>query len=425
MASISYHDIQYQRDIDYLNKFKPVLEELLRTDLAVGSKIQAFEEEFYFQLSNSVKVDNLSYVSELLKKIFSRLNINLKIDIFIYLSNIPNALCMPRYHIKNFRRSENVMILVSQHFFNDLNPEEQVSILGHEIGHYLFGHINIPKDILLKNPLKIGGALQLKSDILKWGICAEISSDVIGLVANGLNSDAFISAMLKFTTGLNNSTYNKLGVMNLKKTVLNQFQEITHSVQEQKLVSHPMTPLRLKLAENLARKEILRKYGTDCSQAELAKLKHALNTHIDHYVFRTYPDILPDFRPAGSEMLIKMAIAVSISDGMISQKEFEMISTFTNTNKELGRSLYMMIDKNIKTHGNNALIIKLTKDCIAEGFRLDVKKPDIIQIIRNLLIIAVGDGNLCQNEFNTIAAFADPFGISRDEIIFLKNQMRL
>jgi predicted metallopeptidase/uncharacterized tellurite resistance protein B-like protein len=425
MASISYHDIQYQRDSNYLNKLRPAFDELLRTDLAMGDKIQAFEEAFYFQLSNSVKVDNLSYVSELVKKIFSRLNINLKIDIFIYLSNIPNALCMPRYHMKNYRRSENVMILVSQHFFNDLNPEEQISILGHEIGHYLFGHINIPKDILLKTPLKIVGALQLKSDILKWGICAEISSDIIGLVANGLNSDAFISAMLKFTTGLNNSTYNKLGVMNLKKTVLNQFQEITHSVQEQRLVSHPMTPLRLKLAENLARKEILRKYGTDCSQAELDKLKHSLNTHIDHYVSRTYPDILPDFRPAGNEMLIKMAIAVSISDGTISQKEFEMISSFTNTNEELSRSLYMMIDKNIKSHGNNALITQLVKDSIAEGFRLEVKKPDIIQIVRNLLIIAVGDGNLCKNEFDTIVAFANPFGISREEIIFLKNQMRL
>lgn len=425
MASIFYRDIQYWREINYFNRLKPVFDELVRTDVAVGNKIQAFEEAFYFQLTNSVKVDNLAYVSELLNKIFARLNIEIKIDVFIYLSNIPNAICMPRYHLKNNGRSENVMILVSQHFFNDLNPEEQASILGHEIGHYLFGHFNIPRDIILKNPLKVKGGFQLKSDILKWGICAEISSDIIGLVANGLNSDAFISAMLKFTTGLNNSTFNKLGVMNLKKTVLNQFQEITHSVQEQKLVSHPMTPLRLKLAENLAREEILRKYGTECNVAELEKYKHALNAHIDHYVFRTYPDILPDFRPRGQKLLSKMAIAVSISDGMISQSEFDMLISFTNKDEELNKNFYMMIDKNIRTHGNIALIKKLVNDSITEGLKLDVKKPDIIQIIRNLLIIAVSDGNLYQTELNTIAAFASPFGISREEIIFFKNQMRL
>jgi hypothetical protein len=425
MPAISYHDIQYCREISFFSRLKPVIEELLRMDAGIENKIQAYEEAFYFQLSNSVKVDNLAYVSELLKKIFLRLNIELKIDVFIYLSNIPNAVCMPRYHLRNYGQSGNPMILVSQHFFNDLNTEEQESILGHEIGHYLFGHIEIPKDILLKNPLQIQGALQLKSDVMKWGICAEISSDIVGLVANGLNSDAFISAMLKFTTGLNNSTYNKLGVMNLKKMALNQFHEITHAVQEQKLVSHPMTPLRLKLAENLARKEILRKYGTECTQSELNVFKHALNSHIDHYIFRTYPDILPDFKPVGQELLLKMAIAVSISDGMISQKEFEMLSSFTSTNQELSRSFYLMIEKNFKAQGSNPLITKLINDSIAEGFRLDIKKPDVIQIIRNLLIIAVGDGSLHQAELNTISAFAGPFGISREEIVFLKNQMRL
>jgi hypothetical protein len=425
MPAISYYDIQYCREISYLSRLKPVIEDLLRMDAGIEDKIQAYEEAFYFQLSNSVKVDNLGYVSELLKKVFHRLNIELKIDLFIYLSNIPNAVCMPRYHLRNYGQSGNAVILVSQHFFNDLNTEEQESILGHEIGHYLFGHINIPKDVLLKNPLQIKGGLQLKSDVMKWGICAEISSDIVGLVANGLNSDAFISAMLKFTTGLNNSTYNKLGVLNLKKMALNQFHEITHAVQEQKLVSHPMTPLRLKLAENLARKEILRKYGSECTQTELNVFKHALNTHIDHYIFRTYPDILPEFKPVGQELLLKMAIAVSISDGMISQKEFEMISSFTSTNQELSRSFYFVIEKNFNAQGSSQLITKLINDSISEGLRLDVKKPDIIQIIRNLLIIAVGDGSLHQTELNTISAFAGPFGISREEIVFLKNQMRL
>jgi uncharacterized tellurite resistance protein B-like protein len=408
-----------------MNMLKPVLDKLLSTDTDVENKVQAHEEAFYFQLSNSVKVDNLSYVSELLKKIFARLNITFKTDIFIYLSNTPNAICMPRYHIKNLGRTENVVILVSQHFFNDLNTEEQASILGHEIGHYLFGHINIPKDIILRNPLQFEGALQFKSDLLKWGICAEISADIIGLLANGLDSDAFISAMLKFTTGLNNPTYNKLGVINLKKTVLNQFQEITHAVQEQKLVSHPMTPLRLKLAENLTRKEILKKFGTECSSEELATFKHSLNSHIDHYVFRTYPDIIPEYRPERQELLLKMGIAVSVSDGMISQKEFEMITSFTGTNEELNRTFFNIIDNNIKTQGNHALIARLIHECVAEGIRLEIKKPDVIQMIRNLLLIAVSDGMLYQPELNTIAAFADPFGISREEIIFLKNQMRL
>jgi|WetSurMetagenome_2_1015567.scaffolds.fasta_scaffold02700_8 hypothetical protein len=425
MPVISYRDIQYQRDTSYMIMLKPVLDRLLSTDIDMESKVQAQEEAFYFELSNSVKVDNLTYVSELLKKIFSRLRINIKTDIFLCLSNTPSAACMPRYHLKNHGKTENVVILVSQHFFNDLNFEEQASVLGHEIGHFLFGHTSIPKDVILKNQLLFEGALKFKSDLLKWSICAEISADMIGLVANGLDGDSFISAMLKFTTGLNNPTYNMLGVLNLKKTILNQYLEITHAVQDQKLASHPMTPLRLKLAENLVRKDIFKRFGTECSTEELASSKHSLNNHIDHYVLRTYPDIIPEFRPSRQELLLKMAIAVSISDGMISQKEYEMITSFIGTNVELNRTFYNITENSIKDQGNQQLIVNLINECIAEGRKLEIKKPDVILMIRNLLIIAVSDGMLYQPELNTIAAFADPFGISREEIVFLKNQMRI
>lgn len=424
MTTISYQDIQYSREIYFYNRLRPVFENLMK-NADFENKIQALEEQFYFQLSNSFKVDKLEYVTLLLKKIFFRLNIELKIDIFIFQSNIPNVFCIPRFKIDRIKDPDHMMILVSQHFFNDLNIDEQSTILGHEIGHFLFGHLNIPRDIILKNTVPFPESLNLKSDVLMWSICSEISSDILGLVANGLNRDAFISAMLKFTTGLNAATYNLLGEINLKNSALTQYKEITYSVHEEILNTHPITPLRLKLADKLAEKELLKKYGAYCSQSEINDFKTALNSHIDYYISMTYPDMIQGFKPKYRELLLKMSIAVALSDQIISHKEYEIIRNFVVADEQLGRKLYEVLEHDLKVTDRNTLIKRMIDESVESGQEKKIKKYDVIQVVRNLLIIACADSPLNISELSTILTFSLYFGINREEILFLKNQMRL
>ena len=66
---------------------------------------------------------------------------------------------------------------------NELAPEEVMSILGHELGHLLFGHVHIPAQAILESKFPLADIGGLKSDVLKWLTCCEVSCDIIGLLS--------------------------------------------------------------------------------------------------------------------------------------------------------------------------------------------------------------------------------------------------
>ena len=135
----------------------------------------------------------------------------------------------------------------------DLEDGELASIIGHELGHFLFGHnrmnalLNLDPDDPAATVLPSFG----ESLFLRWRKKAEISSDRAGLLACG-DFHASARALLKATFGLSEKNLN-LDV----DALLEQISEIESSpeLMDSVFTSHPLLPLRLKALQLFARTE--------------------------------------------------------------------------------------------------------------------------------------------------------------------------
>lgn len=135
----------------------------------------------------------------------------------------------------------------------ELDDAELASIIGHELGHFLFEHnrmnalLNLDPDDPSSTVLPPFG----ESLFLRWRKKAEISSDRAGLLACR-DFRASARALLKATFGLSEKNLN-LDV----DALLQQIGEIESSPELMGSVfsSHPLLPIRLKALQLFARSE--------------------------------------------------------------------------------------------------------------------------------------------------------------------------
>ncbi|RPJ85059.1 MAG: M48 family peptidase, partial [Acidobacteria bacterium] len=134
-----------------------------------------------------------------------------------------------------------------------LEDNELQSILGHELGHFLFGNnrlealVSMDKD----NPsLTVLPALG-ESLFLRWRKKAEISADRVGLLASR-DFRASATSLLKATFGLSERNLN-LDI----EALVGQVDEIKGrpELMEEAFASHPLLPIRLKALELFSRSE--------------------------------------------------------------------------------------------------------------------------------------------------------------------------
>ena len=124
MRKVTFEDLQYKREKECFKRLMPVLENLQNKYKKFSIKTQQQEKQFFNLLSHSIKIDRLKNISNLINKINERLNTNLDINLFLHESSTSNAQCMPRYFYSQEDSCKELIILVSQHFFNNLSEND-------------------------------------------------------------------------------------------------------------------------------------------------------------------------------------------------------------------------------------------------------------------------------------------------------------
>jgi hypothetical protein len=104
---------------------------------------------------------NVDYILKRIRNIFKP---DIRVRIFLYQSVVFNITCF-EYIVDG---DLELHIYVSQHFFNNLNEEEQVGIIGHEISHYIYGHLGYQIKELLSDPYILRAEANLKSNLIYW-----------------------------------------------------------------------------------------------------------------------------------------------------------------------------------------------------------------------------------------------------------------
>jgi len=443
---------QYDGIVELFEGLKKLLEDLRR-------KQESDKQQMLKLMSDSISVSGSHHVKDLVEKVKKRIRAEFDLDVFVARNELANVGCM-------YFNKENVscpagVVITSQHFFEDLEEDEQLFVLGHEIGHLLYGHTQIPTHVVLNippqpDPQKTETLFRLKKRVLGWHTAAEISADIVGMISTGCHSDPVLSALTKISTGLSGRSLQKLFVLHenntLREFLDQQFEHVSESEKSNDLTTHPLIPARAKIANDLCGHFLLDNFGKDVPDLE-AHVKD-LTSRIDNIIVKVYEDVIPPERrdelleggaggKSARSQLAKavseyMGTAVILADGFLVQEEFDALSGLISVDKKhILDALSRRLDAfNISGMDVGAGRLKLQPmEAVSQLVKYYVQqaadltsdagldKPLLDDIMRNLLTLSIADGEVEQSELEVMKIFTSSFGVSDDAFYMLVNKI--
>ncbi|MEM7016992.1 MAG: M48 family metallopeptidase [Pseudomonadota bacterium] len=306
-------------------------EQFLFDDLSrhpdVQSQQSAEEQEQYFNLhkrhllGTAVRITNNLFPE--LQKIYHECLEHLKVDVdghlYIYQA--------PEYNAKVYAHDRRFDILLTSALVKEFTPSEIAFVIGHELGHVLFEHHDIPATHLLYNK-ETSISKELAKRLFQWSRAAEISADRVGFLACGdLTSAA--NAFFKLASGVHLENGHQV-----VSALRSQFEEILHLTDELNksnigyYSTHPLIPIRFRSLE-LVSLDILNLRST--GQTPKLKDLNEINRQVQSVLSKTEPvNIKSDGgAPANVrrietqqvDILFLCALCVAVSDGELSEHE--------------------------------------------------------------------------------------------------------
>ena len=277
-----------------------------------------------------------------------------------------------------------------------LEDAELRFILGHELGHILFGN-NRLDGLLSQNPenadITVLPAFG-ESLFLRWRRKAEISADRSGLLAAGSFRDSS-TALLKATFGLSEKNLN-LDV----EALVAQVDEIKGhpELMAEAFASHPLVPIRLKALELFGRSAKAVRNGFEGPSADLGDME--LEDQVDELVrlTRRYP-----FRPVDRAAMQVVALGGALllgADAEVSDEEVkiliqilhrfftdepetEIVTDPAAVQERLPAALAVVNAEGDAT-AKNFILSRLTDIALADGALMDAESSVILDLANQL-----------------------------------------
>lgn len=313
------------------------------------------------------------------------LEVNTSLELYVFPSSDFNAIC--------FKPEDGrLFIMFSSSLLEAFSEAELGFVIGHEMGHHIYGHHDIPIGYLLQTNTNLDPRLVL--ELFAWSRYAEISADRAGAhCANNLHSVA--KSLFKMASGLS----GKVIQFNLDE-FLNQIDDMVseddepgiNSPKEDWFSSHPFSPLRVKALKLFDESEYQKKGGI--SKADLEIGVQSLMSFMEPSYIEGKTDTATHMR----RLLYAGAIAVANSCDSISNEEIAIFEKFFGTG-ELSTSLD--IPRIIEDLPNRA--------------QKSLENTSILQrmqVLRDLCLVAKASGEITQAELEVLEDIASQISIS-------------
>lgn len=399
--AIDWIDVRYRGDA-------ADVEELFKT-YRVGDYLNTFEENRRRHeqgirerfLKDGIRLsERLSpRIHGIFREVCSVLGFESGVEVYCLPESLVNA-----YAVVDVRESGNLSLIgVTAGALEQLDDAELKSILGHELGHFLFGNNRL--DALLNTDEENPAATVLpalgESLFLRWQKKAEISADRVGLLACG-DFKASARSLLKATFGLSERNLN-LDV----EALLQQIEELKDrpEMMEESFASHPLLPIRLKALDLFARSAKARRAGFPFKGRALgdAVLEDAVDALI--LLSRRYP-----FKPVPEAAMRAIALGGALimgSDHRISDEEVKVLVTL------LHRFFTDEPEREILTRRKEIL------DRIAPALSILKRKGDAEDrtfVLSRLADIAMADGAITEPESAVVLDLAKKMGVPSNTV---------
>ncbi len=318
------------------------------------------------------------------------LAVDMPLELYAYASPQFNAAC--------FKPEEGrLFVMFSSSLLEAFDQKELMFVVGHEFGHHVYQHHDIPVGYILNGQQRPPANLALQ--LFAWARYAEISADRAGAYcANDL--DAVARALFKLASGL---TSNRVVSFNLTD-FLHQLDEMQASdaepgqgaPMEDWFSTHPFSPLRVKALQLFHQSGLMQENGTGKDELEI-RVQGMMGLMEPAYL-EGHTDTAKIMRL----LFIAGAIAVANAREGISEQEKTVLKEFIGDNFS------------IDALNTEKLINTLPKRIQSVRERASVTQR--MQVVRDLSVVARAEGEITENELMVLYQIADGLEIPRSLI---------
>jgi hypothetical protein len=165
------------------------------------------------------------------------------------------------------RQDGRLYILFTAALLESFERDELRFVVGHELGHHVYGHHEIPVAVLFDPRFPIPPVLALK--LTAWQRYAEVSGDRAGVACCG-SFDGAARGLFKLASGLHQAPTNAQIVAFLEqaKELGAATAEAGRAHPEEWFSSHPFSPLRVQAAHLFSRSIFMRESGEPAARLE-------------------------------------------------------------------------------------------------------------------------------------------------------------
>lgn len=320
----------------------------------------------------------------LLRHCIERLGVELDVELYVQASADFNAGCTSP-------EEGRVFVLVTSALLEAFEGDELTFVLGHELGHHLYAHHQIPMHLVQQRGAA-PPALVLR--LLAWLRHAEISADRAGLLCCGALGGAARS-LFKLSSGLRQAPGTDQIEAFIEQSV--EFYRESESLdakvsagQADWLSTHPFSPVRLRAAQAFALSCAFVPGGpsmarVDVESQELMALMEPSYLHQD-----------TDAAEAMRRALFAAAVLVANADGDIADHERDALAE--------------LLGDRVPRELNPDALAKVLPERLERVNRL-VPLPRRVVLVRDLASIARSDGHCHPEEAKVIQHVARALGV--------------
>lgn len=322
-------------------------------------------------------------IAKMADECIEKLGVALPLELYVYSSPQFNAACFKP-------EDERLFVMFSSSLLEGFTQQELRFVMGHELGHHVYNHHEIPIGYLLRGQQR--PEPQLALELFAWSRYAEISADRAGAHC-AHNMDAVASSLFKLSSGLT----SKVVEFSLDDFVA-QADDMQVGDQEPGqgapqsdwFSTHPFSPLRVKALKLFEESEL---YSGAGSKADLELGVQSVLSLMEP----SYLEAKTDTAEAMRRLLFAGLIAVADAADGISTEELEIFA------KYFGK--YAFSDKlDIEK-------IKGTVPARAKEVKAKASQTQAMQVLHDLCVISQADGGVRAPERTVLEEVAEALDI--------------
>lgn len=324
-----------------------------------------------------------------------RLEVDIEIEAFVYSSPVFNAACVKPERGRLF-------LLFSSSLLDGFDDNELRYVAGHELGHHLFNHHDIPVGWIASLVAKHRPGLALK--LFTWSRFAEISADRAGAAcAEDLSSVG--RALFKLASGMTGPlvSFNLEDFLSqIDDMRLEDDQSAASGTEKDWFATHPFSPLRLKAVYHFFQSSLMAPGGVPPEQLEL-KVQQLME-----FMEPGYLEARSKEAEVMRRLLFAGAIAVADASDGISQEEINLFEEFFGPGS---------FSEKIDVERSKAELSRRILDAVD-----NVSIARRMQVVRDIALIAKADG-LRFEERAVLNEICSALGIGEDFVDSLADEI--